>query len=138
MKLPSEVKGNNRIRDAKIISLYVDEGLSQTEIANKFKLAQPRISTILRNNAITIISTRKDYEKVKRLHSMKKMLSNPKIPDANSKLEVIREMRKEIEGDGKANVSNTINSISIGGLDPETMRAVIAALRERALSGRTA
>ena len=109
MILPKDVKGYNRIRDAKIIELYCEEGHCQTEIARRFHLTQGRIATILNNNSISIIERRKDWEKIKRIHSYSRMLNNPKIPEANTKVEVLKELRKEFEGDEK---DVTINNVT--------------------------
>ena len=99
MILPKDVKGYNRIRDARIINFFVEDGISQTEIANKFKISQPRVCEILRAHSISVISRRKDWEKLKRIHSMNRKINDESIPFANTRLDILKELRKEYEGE---------------------------------------
>ena len=112
--LPKDVKGTNRLRDSRIIGMFCEEGIDQTTIARKFKLSQPRICEILRNNMISVIEHRKDWEKLKRINSMSHMLKDEKLPLANNKLDVLKELRKEFEGEEKQTTINNTTYIIHG------------------------
>ena len=103
MILPKDIKSRNAIRDSQIINLYMDSGLSQTVLANKFSISQNRVSTILRRYASVIITNIKDYDKIKRLHWLNKSMQD-KLPTARTKLELVEARRKELEGENVVNV----------------------------------
>lgn len=104
MILPKEIKSRHKIRDFNIIKDFIDFGLNQSLIAEKYKITQGRVSQIIKTNATAIISTTKDYDKVKRLAFMNRALLNQNIPDAKTKLELIEAKRKEYEGEGVTNI----------------------------------
>jgi hypothetical protein len=99
--------------------MFCELGHDQTFIAKRFHLTQPRVTQILRANAISVIEHRKEWEKLKRINSMNKMLNNEKLPDANNKLDVLKELRKEFDGDSAlVAINNVTQVISYGSKNP--------------------
>lgn len=104
MLIPKEIKGKNKIRDFKICELYLS-GMVPLEIYDvyarrKVTLSLRRIQQIISENA-PFINPRIGWNKSKRLHRLQRIAD--KMPDklANSKdvLNVIEEIRKEIDGE---------------------------------------
>lgn len=97
MKLPEKIKGRNRIRDAAVVVLYKRAGLQVPELAEKFNLTQRRIHQILAKNH-AFIKRDKAWEKEKRINRLIKRL-NESAPTKKDELEIMAELRKEIEGE---------------------------------------
>lgn len=104
MLLPKEIKGKNKIRDLKICELYLS-GLVPLEIYDVYaKRHRPislrRIQQIIYDNS-SFVNPRVAWPKTKRLHRLQRIAS--KLPDklAHTKdvLNVMEEIRKEIDGD---------------------------------------
>lgn len=110
MILPKNIVGRNKIRDSKIIELYINGVESQPLLAKRFNLSQVRISQILQANADTVIKNHQGYDKLKRIHFYNHSLENETLPTAKTKLDLIEAKRKEFEGDGKS--ETTINNIT--------------------------
>jgi hypothetical protein len=94
MKIP-QIVTTNKIRDARICSLYAD-GKSAEEIAELFKLTSRRISTILYKNR-EFLKSDKDWEKTKRIHHLRRLIAKA----GESKKDVadlIDQLRVETEG----------------------------------------
>lgn len=113
MKLPKEIIGRNKIRDAAIVLAFKREGLEYLQIAERFKLTERRILQILSLNH-AFIKRDKEWEKEKRISRLEKWIKNsPKTQ--KDPVDLQSELRKEIEGD-KPNVSitNTVSNITYG------------------------
>lgn len=104
MLIPKEIKGKNKIRDLKICELYLS-GMNALEIYDTFRnrsrpLTLRRIHQIISANS-DFITPRIGWSKAKRIHRLQRIAE--KMPDklASSKdvLNVIEEIRKEIDGD---------------------------------------
>ncbi len=112
MKLPQGVTSRHKIRDARIVRLFVTENLTLEEIGLKFDLTASRIHQILYKNH-DLIDWDKKYEKGIRVNALKRMAN--KYPDnlgKKSSIDIYEQIRKEIDGD-KPLVDNRITNISI-------------------------
>jgi hypothetical protein len=99
MKLPENIKGKNRIRDAAIVVEWKQNHTPTETIAEKFKLTQRRIEQILRTNH-AFVKIDKEWEKSKRIHRLSRRLEESE-PTKKDELEIMSELRREIEGDGE-------------------------------------
>lgn len=104
MKIPSQIKGKNKIRDFKICQLYI-AGMMPLEIFDTLRhrqrpLSLRRIHRIISDNS-EFITPRVAWPKTKRLHRLQRIAD--KMPDklAHTKdvLNVLEEIRKEIDGE---------------------------------------
>lgn len=125
MKLPMEIVGRNKIRDAKILSLYTREAATMEEIAERFHISTTRVHQLIyRNKALAKID--KDFEKLKRLSKLKRLLrDHPSTLGKKDTLDIIDQMRIETEG-------NRVEHL--GQIDTGTKVIIIHPPRE---SGRT-
>ena len=97
MKLPEKIKGRNKIRDGAIVLYFKREGSDFLELTEMFKLTERRIRQILaKNNAF--IKRDKEWEKEKRINLLNRRLKTAN-PTSKDELEILSELRKEIEGD---------------------------------------
>ena len=99
MKLPEKIKGRNRIRDGAIVLYFKREGIDFCDLAKMFSLTQMRIHQILAKNH-AFIKRDKEWEKEKRINRLARRLKTVD-PTSKDELDIMAEMRKEIEGDGK-------------------------------------
>ena len=105
MILPKEIKSRHKIRDAKIVQLFID-GTSQVDIAQIFQLTQQRINQILYENKNLLLGDAK-YEKTKRVNYLRSQLTSPDGRFKKSEkdpAEIIEQIRKEYEGDSQINM----------------------------------
>ena len=144
MILPEDINtkvNKDRERNAKICNDFMLEHLTECELGTRYELSQQAISYILRNNK-SLLRIDTEFEKAKRINRLNRIFS--KIGDSLSPkkdvLNVITEMRHELEGEGNKtiNLSSNVNQIAIGEMDTETMRKLIDALRERTIESRAA
>ena len=106
MIIADEIRANSQHpeRDAEIINSYIDNGESQHSIARRFGLTQPSIAYIIKHHASLIISSNKNYDKLKRLNWLEKnLLQKSRLPISRTKLDLIDAKRKEFEGEGNIN-----------------------------------
>ena len=112
MILPKDVKTRHKIRDAKILQLFY-EGANKVEIAQQFEISHQRVGHIIRKN-IELLEIDKTFERIKRHNRLQKIFLN--TPDTLSPkkdiLNVIQEMRHELEGEGNINIISQFFSIS--------------------------
>ena len=105
MILPKEIRSRHKIRDAKIIQLFID-GTSQIDISKIFELTHPRINQILYENKNLLLGDAK-YEKAKRINyyrSQIKTLDGRFKDSTKDPAELIESIRKEFEGDSQVNI----------------------------------
>ena len=99
MILPKEVIGKNKIRDASIIKLFLQDNMTLKDIGLKFNLTASRIHQILYTHN-HLISWDKNYEKAIRVNALKRLHDkHPNAMGKKSTLDIIDHIRKEIEGD---------------------------------------
>ena len=96
MKIP-KLRGINKIRDSKIISLWVTTSMTSQEIADKFELSAKRIEQIIYTNA-DLVKINKDQEKNMRILRLKKEIAQKK-ESKKDVADLMEQLRKEIEGD---------------------------------------
>ena len=96
MKIP-KLRGINKIRDSKIISLWVTTSMTSQEIADKFELSAKRIEQIIYINA-DLVKINKDQEKNMRILRLKKEIAQKK-ESKKDVADLMEQLRKEIEGD---------------------------------------
>lgn len=99
MKLPEKIKGRNRVRDCAIVLHFKCYGLSYCQLAENFKLTERRILQILSVNH-AFIKRDKEWEKEKRINRLTQRL-NDSPPTKRDELDILAELRKEIDGDAK-------------------------------------
>jgi len=112
MKLPDKFTGRNRIRDYAICVLWDREDMPTDKLAEKFNLTQRRIEQILRTNH-AFVPIDKEWEKRKRISKLKGMLIKyPAFLGKKSTIDILEQMRKEIEGD-KPLIDNRITNVVV-------------------------
>lgn len=101
MKIPREIKGKNKVRDFCICLEYID-GKTPEEIKylRKLRLSVRRIQQILYENS-DFVNSRIGWSKSKRLHTLQRIAerSGLGLSDKKDILNVLEQMRKEIDGD---------------------------------------
>lgn len=99
MKLPTAVKGYHKIRDSKICSLYATDMWTLDEVAEKFKISTTRVNQIIYKNR-ALLKIDRDYEKFKRVHTLRKLLKkHPSNMGNKTTIDIVDSMRKEDEAD---------------------------------------
>jgi len=98
MKLPEKIKGIHKVRDGAIVLYFKRDNLDFDELGEKFKLTERRIRQILAKNH-AFIKRDKQWEKEKRILRLAKRLKDA-TPTKKDELDILAELRKEIEGDG--------------------------------------
>lgn len=99
MILPNEIKTKNKIRDAKILQLYLRDRLTQAEIGSRFGISTTRVGQIIYKNG-HLLNFHKPAEKVVRVNHLKRMLDNhPDTIGKKSTIDILEQLRKEVEGD---------------------------------------
>lgn len=102
MKIPTAVKGKNKIRDSKILSLYVNDALTMRQIAERFKISEVRVSKIIYNNS-ALVKYDQHHEKIKRINHLQRLLvKHPDKMEKKSTLDLIDQVRTEIDGKGSS------------------------------------
>jgi hypothetical protein len=125
MKLPTAVRGKNKIRDSKILSLYANEAWTQEQIAERFGISATRVGMIIYRNS-ALVRYDRNYEKVKRVTHLKRLLKkHPENIGNKCTLDILDQVRTEV--DGKAGESD--------GLGRPDTRVII--IREAAPSQQT-
>lgn len=107
MKIPMEIVTRHKIRDAKILSLYVQDALSMEEIAARFGIARQRVSQILYKNR-HLLKIDQAYEKTKRINHLKRILSKKgDFCVEKDAVDLLKELRVETEGNKPQAVVHT-------------------------------
>jgi len=97
--LPRDIKTKNKIRDAKILQLYLHDKETHENIAVRFGITRTRVSQIIYKNA-HLLQFQRNTEKVARINHLKRMLENhPDRMSKKSTLDILEQLRKELEGD---------------------------------------
>ena len=110
MKLPTNIKGRNKIRDAAIVLEFKRSRKTFEELSKMFKLTEMRISQILRTNH-AFIKNDKEWEKEKRIARLERWLNDQKNKDTRKDpIEIQEALRKEFEGDDR---SSTVGETKI-------------------------
>lgn len=119
MKLP-EIYGKNKIRDSKILQLFLD-GESETDIAINMNLSQSRVSQIVYRNR-SMLNADKALEKAKRINFLKRLIKR-KDPESKKDIaDLIDQLRIEVEGnkvehsgkvDGGVNINVTPQKVYV-------------------------
>ena len=98
MKLPTAVAGYHKIRDCKICSLYATDAWTLQEIAEKFKISTTRVNQIIYKNR-ALLKIDRDYEKVKRVHVLRKLLrKHPSDMGNKTTIDIVDALRTEADG----------------------------------------
>lgn len=99
MILPKEIVGQNKFRDLQICEAYCGDQTAK-EIAAGFGLTERRVYYILQQNSEYVVKN-VGWSKAKRLKMLKKIAESAGIQLSPKKdiLNVIEQMRKELEGD---------------------------------------
>lgn len=109
MKLPIEIKSRHKIRDAAILHLFLTENLTLNELGSRFNLTGSRCQQILYDNK-HLISWEKNYEKAVRINALKRMHQKyESVLGKKSSIDILEQIRKEIEGD-KPLIDNSIHN----------------------------
>jgi predicted DNA-binding protein YlxM (UPF0122 family) len=77
MKIPKDVKGNNKIRDSKICSLYATDAWTMEDIAKRFNITQQRVNQIIYKNR-HLLNIDKNYENVQQINRIKWRIAKQK------------------------------------------------------------
>jgi len=140
MKLPKDIKGRNKIRDAAICLMFEewhDSELPKTEqlidifnrICEKYGITQRRVWQILRENH-SYIPINKEYEKVKRIRWLKRQINRRGDKTQKDTADLIDQLRKEIEGD-KPLIDNSKHIHTTYNLEGKNDTDVISAINNR-------
>ena len=99
MKIPKEVKGLHKIRDAYILHLYLNKDFTLDEVGIKVGLTGSRCQQILYTNR-HLINWDKAHEKAIRINAIKRLYKNHSDSmGKKSTIDILEQWRKEIEGD---------------------------------------
>ncbi len=100
MKIP-QIHGRHKIRDTKICRDYVVKLKDVSTIAEDFGMSGSRVYRILYNNR-EYLKLDKDFEKTKRVQTLKK-LTKGKTTSRKDVVDILDQVRREIEGDKVVN-----------------------------------
>ena len=105
MNLPKEIVTRNKIRDAKICRLWLDNQLTNKEIAERFGVSERLIGVIVYKNR-ACLKLDKEYEKQKRIKWLKRQIYKRGNTSKDS-ADLIDQLRNEIDGGSKDNPSGS-------------------------------
>jgi hypothetical protein len=97
MKIPKDIKGRNKCRDAAIVLLSERDLWATDRIAERYHITQRRVEQIVRLN-YSFVGIDEEYEKRKRIKRLKVEISN-KTRSNKDVADLLEQLRKEIEGD---------------------------------------
>lgn len=113
MKLPADIKSNHKLRDAKICLLWSRDNMTMKDIGSRFGITLSRVQQIISNNK-HLIKIDKEYEKLKRLATLKRMLEkHPEEIGKKDTLDILDQMRIETEGNKVEHSGQTQEKIVI-------------------------
>ena len=119
MKIPKEVKGLHKIRDSYILKLYLNDNLTLAEVGLKVGLSAPRCQQIIYANR-HLINWDKAHEKAIRINSLKRLLQkHPQHLNKKSTIDILEQLRKEIEGEKSFEQHILIDKRTFVYLDPK-------------------
>jgi len=99
MKIPQNIKTKHKIRDLAIIKLYLQDSMTLKDIGLRFGISATRVHQIVYKNA-HLIQWSNNAEKAIRVNTLKRLLEkHPEKLGNKGTLEIIDQLRKEIEGD---------------------------------------
>jgi transposase-like protein len=95
MKIP-QVRGRNKIRDAKIVRLWAEGEATQEELALRFNLSPTRVWQICYRNA-DLVKINEANEKILRVNHLKRLLKKhpERLSNARDAVDLIKELRAE-------------------------------------------
>lgn len=109
MILPTSIITQHKIRDSKICMLWSREGRTLEEIGLRFNISATRVHQILYKNK-DLIKVDKEYEKLKRLAVLKRMLhKHPESIGKKDTLDIVKALREEVEETKSSGVSVVVN-----------------------------
>src|SRR5947207_1417083 len=120
MILPKNIKTRHKIRDCKMIQMY-QKGSTFDEIGKRFSMTKQGANHIILKN-LHIIQIDKNYEQQKRLNRLNRLLDkcSDDLSPKKDVLNVIEQMRKEIEGDKEFIGDKTIVNVYVPGREAIT------------------
>lgn len=96
MKIPKEIVTRKKIRDAKICRLWLENELTNKQIAERFGVSERLVGVIIYKNR-ACLKLDKEYEKQKRIRWLKKQI-NKRGNTAKDSADLLDQLRLEIEG----------------------------------------
>lgn len=122
MKIPTAIRGRHKIRDAKILDLYVREGWTQEEIGKRFDLSASRVGVIIYRNAEVVKYDQAD-ERNKRISHLRRLLKkHPEKLEQKTTLDILDKLADEIGG--------KVGNAAVGAVERADTRVII--IRESA------
>lgn len=97
MKLPEGIKGKNKIKDAKICALWLENTLTNKEIADKFNISERTVGRIVYRNS-AVLKINKEYEKHKRIKQIERLIAKKGDNSNKDIADLIDQLRVEHEG----------------------------------------
>jgi len=96
MIIPKDVKGKNKIRDAKILTMYLNGEGTYDELAQRFGISYQRIGKIIYQNR-ALIDFDKKHEQGKRVAALNRMLKKHpnQLGPTRDTLDIVKELRAE-------------------------------------------
>ncbi len=112
MKVPSEIKGKNRVRDFAICMDYI-QGKRPEEIvaSRKLEISARRVEQIVYANS-AFVNPRVAWPKSKRIHELQRMIENAG-ETKKDKADLLDQLRKEVEGDRPLIDNSTHNHLTL-------------------------
>lgn len=94
MRLPKTIKTRNKLRDSKIVQLYLD-GMTYAEIGRKFRITKTTVGHILRKN-VHLLTYDVGVERVKRIQHLKRLLDKvANVTGEKDAVDILKEIRTE-------------------------------------------
>jgi len=112
MKLPENIKGRNRLRDASIVLDFKQHNMDYPELSEKYGLSERRVLQILRRN-YAAIPRDPAWEKEKRINILERLIDKKRGQTQKDICDLLSEMRKELEGDKGVLVDMSRNYVQI-------------------------
>jgi len=95
MKIPKDVHGIHKIRDSKLLSLYLSGDWTYQALAERFKISTTRVNQIIYKNR-ALLKIDREYEKIKRVNHLKRILkSKGDLVVDKDAVDILKELRTE-------------------------------------------
>lgn len=104
MNLPKEIVTRNKIRDAKICRLWLDNELTNKQIAERFGVSERLIGVIVYKNR-ACLKLDKEFEKQKRIRWLKQQIKRRGRTSKDS-ADLLDQLRIEVEGNKVEHLGN--------------------------------
>jgi len=101
MILPKDILTRNKIRDAAICNFWLENELTNKEIAERFGISERRVGIIVFKNR-QFLNLDKQYEKQKRIRWLKQQIKR-RGNTAKDSADLVEQLRIELEGKGSDN-----------------------------------